>query len=350
MVVPPVKISVYQLIINELMTELSFRKFGVGDAFYTEDELIKRFNVAKMTVREALRRMNDAGYITQRRGVGTFVRAVPDKPYRMKITHHCMLGVLPGKRGFKGSIPLTRMLAALHDKAFAKGYILCLGHQEAAPLLEGQIDGMIVLGDLEAAEIHRLQTAQVSVIGIGGKYRGVFPTLTTDMHLAGRQAWDYLFARGYRRIALVGVGKDAETVAAQMLPGILEAAAPENVINLVGHDALGRLELLLKERGSCPDALLLMNGGPVLPVLRLLDGRGLRVPSDIAMLVHGDKVMELDVIPPLSIIRHDFDQAATIAMEMMTRMLQGATGADESYGSFILERGSCPQRNKTGDS
>lgn len=346
----PVKFSLYQTIVNELMEELSFGKFAVGDVFYTEEALIRRFNVAKMTVREALRRLNDAGYIMRRRGVGAFVRAVPDKPCRIKITRHCMLGVLPGKRGFKGSLPLTRLLAALHDCAMAQGYLLSLGHKEVAPLLEAQVDGLIVLGDLDAENIQRLQRAQIPVVAMAGKYKGIFPTLTTDMRQAGQHAWNHLSARGCRRVALIGWGKDAQTVKGRMLPGLLSAAAAGaaaagKIVNLVGEDALERLARLLADPPRRPDALLLMNGMPVFPVLRLLAEQGIKVPEQMALLVHGEKAMELDTMPPLSVIKHDFEEAAVAAMEMTMRLIRGAPAPDAYYGSFTVERGSCRPRN-----
>jgi DNA-binding GntR family transcriptional regulator len=49
--------------------------YPVGAPFPTEDELTEHFSVSRHTVREALRRLREAGLISSRRGVGTVVEA-----------------------------------------------------------------------------------------------------------------------------------------------------------------------------------------------------------------------------------------------------------------------------------
>src|SRR5699024_8007735 len=63
----------YRLIKNALKKELTAGMFESGDQFYTEAELMKRFDVSSITVIRALNELVAEGYIVRQQGRGTFV-------------------------------------------------------------------------------------------------------------------------------------------------------------------------------------------------------------------------------------------------------------------------------------
>ena len=63
----------YQLIRDELQSEILSVAFKPGDQFYSERELIERFEVSSITVIRAIRDLADMGYLIRRQGVGTFI-------------------------------------------------------------------------------------------------------------------------------------------------------------------------------------------------------------------------------------------------------------------------------------
>ena len=63
----------YRLIKNALKKELTAGMFESGDQFYTEAELMKRFEVSSITVIRALNELVAEGYIVRQQGRGTFV-------------------------------------------------------------------------------------------------------------------------------------------------------------------------------------------------------------------------------------------------------------------------------------
>jgi DNA-binding GntR family transcriptional regulator len=65
----------YQRVADELMKFIGTGKYSVGDNLPTEMELCRQYRVSRHTVREALRRVRDAGLISRRRRVGTEVVA-----------------------------------------------------------------------------------------------------------------------------------------------------------------------------------------------------------------------------------------------------------------------------------
>jgi DNA-binding GntR family transcriptional regulator len=68
----------YVQIARTLKEEIVSGVYPVGSQLPTEDELCGRFSVSRYTVREALRRLRDAGLVSSRRGAGTVV--VPLRP------------------------------------------------------------------------------------------------------------------------------------------------------------------------------------------------------------------------------------------------------------------------------
>lgn len=66
----------YELVLNELK-RLIEQKFKEGDKLPSEVELAKMFGVSRSTLREALRILEEEGYVIRKHGIGTFVAPKP---------------------------------------------------------------------------------------------------------------------------------------------------------------------------------------------------------------------------------------------------------------------------------
>jgi GntR family transcriptional regulator len=58
---------------DELLEEITSSQLPPGTKLPTEGQLAKRFNVSRATVRDAVRGLVEAGYVTRRRGSGSYV-------------------------------------------------------------------------------------------------------------------------------------------------------------------------------------------------------------------------------------------------------------------------------------
>ena len=58
---------------DELLDEITNSQLQPGTKLPSEGQLAKRFNVSRATVRDAVRALVEAGYITRRRGSGSYV-------------------------------------------------------------------------------------------------------------------------------------------------------------------------------------------------------------------------------------------------------------------------------------
>jgi DNA-binding GntR family transcriptional regulator len=73
----------YQRVADDLMQRIGAGKYPVGAYLPTEMELCRQYGISRHTVREALRRLRDAGLVSPRRRVGTEVVAhTPPLSYR----------------------------------------------------------------------------------------------------------------------------------------------------------------------------------------------------------------------------------------------------------------------------
>jgi DNA-binding GntR family transcriptional regulator len=65
----------YLVLANQIGGDIRSGKYAVGDLLPPEIELCAKFGVSRHTVREAIRRLQEVGLVSRRRGVGTLVEA-----------------------------------------------------------------------------------------------------------------------------------------------------------------------------------------------------------------------------------------------------------------------------------
>ena len=71
---------------DELLEEITSSQLQPGTKLPSEGQLAKRFNVSRATVRDAVRALVEAGYVTRRRGSGSFVTERRRMPHGLDST------------------------------------------------------------------------------------------------------------------------------------------------------------------------------------------------------------------------------------------------------------------------
>jgi GntR family transcriptional regulator len=71
---------------DELLEEINTSELQPGTKLPSEGQLAKRFNVSRATVREAVRGLVEAGYVTRRRGSGSYVTERRRMPHGLDST------------------------------------------------------------------------------------------------------------------------------------------------------------------------------------------------------------------------------------------------------------------------
>jgi GntR family transcriptional regulator len=88
---------------SSLMSQLRSSRYVAGDKLPNEDELAREFEVSRVTVREAVRGLIEAGYLDRKHGLGTFVTGLPVHRHSLEMTvsYTNMIreaGMVPGEK------------------------------------------------------------------------------------------------------------------------------------------------------------------------------------------------------------------------------------------------------------
>lgn len=111
-------IPLYKQIVRALSDSIANGTYRPGDKLPTEAELIEQFGVSRITVRSAIKEMEDAGLVERARGKGTFVSsdtqmyAADD---RESFTHSCQLA---GKQASTRVLEMGWDFPSLRDAKF----------------------------------------------------------------------------------------------------------------------------------------------------------------------------------------------------------------------------------------
>ncbi|MBS1693935.1 MAG: GntR family transcriptional regulator [Actinobacteria bacterium] len=100
---------------DELLEEITSSQLPPGAKLPTEGELAKRFNVSRATVRDAVRALIEAGYVTRRRGSGSYVTERRRMPHGLDSTLSYLAMIESA-----GARPGMRVLEAVFEQC-AKG-------------------------------------------------------------------------------------------------------------------------------------------------------------------------------------------------------------------------------------
>ncbi len=148
----------------EKIRKMIHQQFPPGSLLPSESELMNRYNVSRNTVRQAVKVLEQQGYVISRRGKGTFVASVGN---RYQLLHLVSFSEDMRRRGLK---PDTRVLSL---GEVIPGDQIVLGLQ----LKPGE----------KAHEIRRLRLADGEPMAVSTAYipRSLLPDLTTQMIASG---------------------------------------------------------------------------------------------------------------------------------------------------------------------
>ena len=279
------------------------QRYRPGDRFPSDQELAREFGVNHVTVRTALRRFVDAGWLERKVGAGTVVR---DPKSRAEAEARggnpaVAIGIPDATHSF-----FSELLRAVEGALHGTGRPLMLGHTwELAQREEQVVDAWVSQGVRrmvltppvsEGRFYNRLRSQGVRLVFVDRKVESVdVPSIVSRDEVGMAQVVQYLVSLGHRR--LVHLAGPANIWTARQRREsfdrcVKEASLPEEGIEILpagfyiedGYAAMSRR----LQSGPPPEAVVGANDPVAVGAVRALHERGLRVPEDVIVTGYGD--------------------------------------------------------------
>ena len=328
----------YRDLLNVVRQEIFDGKFGTTGKFPSEEQLMRRFDVSRNTVRSALAELKRTGVLETRNGSGTYLSAaasspvgtlgliVPDMAMTEIFQNICGEFIRAARDagyttlcdGASSFDPVTRTVQALraaHDCAHRRvaGVVL-----EPIELTENTaVTTTEVLSILRKA---RIPIVLVDRDVVMPPQRSSLDLVGIDNVRAGYTLATHLIARGARRIHVVCRPNSAPTCRKRAQGANLamldhDIPAARNGFHEIDPCDADAVRTLL--RRFRPDAIMCCNDATAADLLVTLRALGRRVPEDISVTgVDGLRCASI-VTPSLTTIRQPCEAIARTSLKML---------------------------------
>ncbi len=335
------KLPKYLQIVESIRSSIAAGRYRNGARLPSEAELVRRFNVSRMTAVKAMQQLQREGLLVRRAGSGSYaVEATAGK----KLVFGLVIPDLGQTEIFE---PICKGMSMLPN---ASGHSLSWGHSaapsanqehEAEHLCQQYIDQRVsgvFFAPLEFAprrdQVNRkvmkeLKNARIPVVlldrsGVRYPARSDFDVVGLDNRRAGYIMTDHLLRQGARAVAFLSREGSAETVD-DRVAGYREALyahgqplEPNRVLRADPADAEA-VEKALKTRRI--DAFLCANDNTAATLMRTLIGLGMHIPKEIRIAGVDDvRYAEMLQVPLTTLHQPCLDIGAAAIATMLDRI------------------------------
>ena len=290
----------------------------------------------------ASRVINDSGYVSEatRSRVEAAIEQLGYVPNRIarslrsKQTHTLALVLTDITNPF-----WTTIARGVEDAASAEGFsvILCNTDESEVKefsyvgvLLQKQVDGfLLVPAHSEGRSVALIRRQGVPVVVLDRTVPAPVDTVRSDSVGGSRVLTEHLLSQGHRRIAMLSGPRQVST-AADRVQGFREAmraagVAPDERMVIFGEftrkggQAMAEEVLGLTPR---PTALVAANNFIAVGAFRALQGLGLRVPEDVALVAFDDLPPSFRMEPFLTVAAQRVYEVGQTATQLLLRRLR----------------------------
>lgn len=330
----------YRQIYHALKADISSGHYPPGSQLPTENELVRRFGVSRVTVRNALALLQREGLLVRIPAKGTFVRHSEAPSSLPKLIALLALDV---QLDFFGKI-----IRGAEQEAAAHGYKLLVrstdndAEKERECLLELQshVAGFVIApatGNQNHAHYGQLLVQGIPFVFVD-RYLPEFNVdrVTSDNVQGGYLATRHLLELGHRRIGVISARK--ATTCTERLRGYQQALEEFGVPfdpALIGH-AVGKRrdgwdEYLHQGRVQTeallnlpqpPTALFAMNDLLAAGALRYLREQGISVPEEIALVGYDGMELSELVSPSLTTVEQQSLRMGAEAVRLLVHRIR----------------------------
>lgn len=353
----------YQLIFEHLQQGISAGRYTPGSRLPSELELVRRFDVCRVTAAKAIKKLQQLGLVERRVGSGTYVKAQPADSSRLFGLLIPELGQTeifePICRGMAG-FPLASRNSLLWGQSIGlnepKEQIaeeLCQQYisERVSGVFFAPLELVPGMGEVNRKIAEMLDRARIPVVLLDRCFlpypaRSKYDLIGIDNRRTGYGAVEHLVNTGARRIAFLGRPFSAQTVDAR-IAGYREALLAHGlnregdfVFRCDPEDAQQISRIMKRHR---VDAFLCANDHTAANLMRTLIALGFSIPETIK-IVGIDDVKYASLLPiPLTTEHQPCLDLGRIAMATMIDRLESPDlpVRDISLACRLVVRKSC---------
>lgn len=340
----PQKTSVSTEIFSTLRREILNGKFSANGKFPSEQQLVRRFKVARTTVRLALNRLKEDGILETRNGSGTYLSAMANR-----VTGRLGL-IIPHIAHGEISPPICSAIAQAASDA---GYTILFGDassddpevrvRRTLTLVQDYVSqgvagvfiepielvadaAAVTLRIIRIFEAHNIPVILLDRDIVEPPERSAYDVVAVDNVQVGYRLAAHLIDRGARRICLFARPDSAPTVKLRFQgarEAMLDRERPvsSSTICLAQPDDLATLGKLLRGKNP-PDAFLCANDLTAFSLIKTLGKLKKRVPRDLLVTGVDDVRLASISTPSLTTVRQPCTEIAKAAVAAMLQRLR----------------------------
>ncbi len=348
-----------ELIIKDIKKSLNSGEYEPGDKIPSENELAEKYSVSRQTVRKALSKLIDEGYLYAKHGSGTFVA---DR--KVKKGHSKNIAVVST---YMSDYIFPRVIQGINQVLDENGYSILLKTTNNSrkgeawcmeELLSKNIDGMLIEPSQSAISCqHQVLYDQMDAMGIPyvfiqGCYEAMMdrPYVMLDDVEGGRVITEHLIKLGHKNIAGIFKADDSQGILRHK--GYVKALAaagiaydPDLVVWYHTKDKnMKPMEGLLRilENGLSCHAVVCYNDEIAAQVIKGLENVGRSVPHDISVTGFDNSLLAHS--KGITTIAHPQEELGKKAAETLLGLIDGSISRKEAHVLLepqLVERKSC---------
>lgn len=327
-----------------------------GASIPSEKVLCAEFNVARGTLRQALRRLEDEGYLRREQGRGTFVQTI-ERPAAAPAIRARRIGfIVPYVRD--SSVPT--IFVGFQEAAERLGWTVLFrqansGIEEQRATIEKLVNEHVAGIALYAADsdsaspLAEIIPQGFPIVLIDRYLKGVDADYVASDHFGGALwAVQYLIEKGHQRIGFVRWLSTATSIEHRML-GYQQALRersitpdPSLTFHVESYPTVDITSLVAYlARPDRPTAVMAANDQIAIALYRAAVIAGLRVPDDLSIVGFDDLDISSRLEPPLTTLAQPFKQIGETAVHLLHRRINGGGAIQRiTLASQLMVRGS----------
>lgn len=343
--------------LKELLREKIIEdKLQVGDRFYSQNELMKKYNLSFSTVTRALNDLEHDGYLVREQGRGTFVKALPLDVERDKTVERRVAVFIPWDYRNPAHVNFQRIYTSIEASLPASFQLKLIPYSPDVAELEQflftreHFDGILMVypSDVHLAFVRRLAYAHPTVV-LGRAMPEINVSFVyTDNEAGSRKAVTHLIDNGHRTIGMISNAL-AITDGRERLEGYKHALKDAGIafdeglvvythpLELNGYSGL----IDLMDKNSTRQITAVFAAGDLIALGALAAARSMQlsVPEELSLVGFDDIDEAATLEPPLTTMHVPIVELAQNATQTLINMIERRTPPQQiELPAHLVER------------